>query len=88
MRTFSSYELNLLLLNNFFNIIDIEYSLFLPPPKSKFLIDKLKLFEFLNNALTKYFSGVIIIKGKKNYLAPVTNDKKLINQKIKSDIKA
>ena len=88
LRTFSSYELNFLLLNNFFTIIDIEYSLFLPPPKSKFLIDKLKLFEFLNNVLTKYFSGVIIIKGKKNYLAPVANDKKLINQKIKSDIKA
>ena len=88
LKTFSSHELNLLLLNNFFTIVDIEYSLFLPPPKSKFLIDKLKFFEFLNNALTKYFSGVIIIKGKKNYLAPVANDKKLINQKMKSDIKA
>ena len=52
------------------------------------MINRLKLFEFLNNALTKYFSGVIIIKGKKNYLVPVANDKKLINQKIKSDIKA
>ena len=88
LRTFSSCELNLLLSNNFFTPLDIEYSLFLPPSKSRFLIDRLKLFEFLNNALTKYFSGVIIIKGKKNYLVPVTNNKKLINQKIKSDIKA
>jgi hypothetical protein len=52
------------------------------------MVNRLKFFEFLNNALTKYFSGVIIIKGKKNYLAPVANDKKLINQKIKGDIKA
>ena len=88
LRTFSSCELNLLLSNNFFTPLDIEYSLFLPPSKSRFLIDRLKLFEFLNNALTKYFSGVIIIKGKKNYLVPVTNNKKLINQKIKGDIKA
>ncbi|MAU39155.1 MAG: methyltransferase domain-containing protein [Rhizobiales bacterium TMED94] len=88
LRTFNSCELNLLLSNNFFTPLDIEYSLFLPPSKSRFLIDRLKLFEFLNNALTKYFSGVIIIKGKKNYLVPVKNNKKLINQKIKGDIKA
>ncbi len=88
LRTFSSYELDLLLSNNFFTLIDIEYCLFIPPSKKKFLINKLKLFEFLNNPLTKYFSGVIVIKGKKNYLAPITKDKKLINQKIKVDIKA
>ncbi len=88
LRTFNSCELNLLLSNNFFTPLDIEYSLFLPPSKSRFLIDRLKLFEFLNNALTKYFSGIIIIKGKKNYLVPVKNNKKLINQKIKGDIKA
>ena len=88
LKTFSSYELNLLLSNNFFSLAHIEYCLFIPPSKSKFLIDKLKLFEFLNNSLTKYFSGVIVIKGKKNYLAPVKKDKKLIKQKIKGDIKA
>tara|TARA_X000000368_G_scaffold289946_1_gene230349 strand:+ start:72 stop:785 length:714 start_codon:yes stop_codon:yes gene_type:complete len=88
LRTFSSYELNLLLSNNFFTHIDTEYCLFLPPSKSRFLINKLKLFEFLNNVLTKYFSGLIIIKGKKNYLASVKNNKKLISKKIKGDIKA
>jgi len=88
LKTFTPYELNLLLSNNFFTFVDIEYCLFFPPSKSRFFINKLKLFEFLNNSLTKYFSGVIIIRGKKNYLAPVTNDKKIINQKIKGDIKA
>lgn len=88
LRTFSLYELNSLLSNNFFTPVNIEFCLFLPPSISSFMVNRLKLFEFLNNALTKYFSGVIIIKGKKNYLAPVANDKKLINQKIKGDIKA
>ena len=77
-----------MLSNNFFTPVNIEFCLFLPPSISSFMINRLKLFEFLNNALTKYFSGVIIIKGKKNYLAPVANDKKLINQKMKGDIKA
>lgn len=88
LRTFNSHELSLLLLNNFFTPTDIEYSIFLPPLKNKYFIKKIKSFEFFNNRLTKYFSGVIIIKGKKNYLAPITNDKKIIKQKIKSDIKA
>ena len=88
LRTFSSHELSSLLQNNFFTPTNIEYSIFLPPIKNKYLTRKIKFFEFFNNRLTKYFSGIIIIKGKKNYLAPITNNREVVKHKIKSDIKA
>ena len=86
--TFSSYELDLLLSNNFFTPVKIEYCLFLPPLKNKFFINKIRSFEVLNNRLTKYFAGLIIIKGKKNYLSPVLSKSKIVKQKIRSDIRA
>ena len=86
--TFSSYELDLLLSNNFFTPVKIEYCLFLPPLKNKFLINKIRSFEVLNNRLTKYFAGLIIIKGKKNYLSPVSSKSKIVKQKIRGDIRA
>ena len=86
--TFSSYELDLLLSNNFFTPVKIEYCLFLPPLKNKFFINKIRSFEVLNNRLTKYFAGLIIIKGKKNYLSPVSSKSKIVKQKIRGDIRA
>ena len=86
--TFSSYELDLLLSNNFFTPIKTEYCLFLPPLKNKFLTNKLRSFEVLNNRLTKYFAGLIITKGKKNYLSPVSSNNKIVKQKIRGDIRA
>lgn len=86
--TFSSYELDLLLSNNFFTPVKIEYCLFLPPLKNKFFINKIRSFEVLNNRLTKYFAGLIIIKGKKNYLSPVSSKSKIVKQKITGDIRA
>lgn len=86
--TFSSYELDLLLSNNFFTPVKIEYCLFLPPLKNKFFINKIRSFEVLNNRLTKYFAGLIITKGKKNYLSPVSSKSKIVKQKIRGDIRA
>ena len=86
--TFSSYELDLLLSNNFFTPIKTEYCLFLPPLKNKFLTNKIRSFEVLNNRLTKYFAGLIITKGKKNYLSTVSSNNKIVKQKIRGDIRA
>lgn len=88
LTTFSSYELDLLLSNNFFTPIKTEYCLFLPPLKNKFLINKIRSFEVLNNRLTRYFAGLIITKGKKNYLSPVSSKSKIVKQKITGDIRA
>ena len=86
LRTFSYFELNSLLLNNFFTPIDFEYSLFFPTINNKYFLNKINLFEYIGRKFFKFFSGVIIVRAKKNYSAAILKEKKIMKREVSQNI--
>ena len=82
LRTFSIVELNSLLLNNFFIPIEFENSLFFPPMNNSYLSKNMNHIERFGNKFFNFFSGVIIVKARKNYSAVVLNEKQNMKSKI------
>jgi len=88
LRTFSFSELNSLLINNFFTPIDFSYSLFFPPTNSQLVLKKINIFEKVSKSFLKFFSGIIIVRARKNYSAAVLKEKKIIKRKIMQKIRS
>ncbi|MDA9033944.1 methyltransferase domain-containing protein [Hyphomicrobiales bacterium] len=82
LRTFSVVELNSLLLNNFFIPVEFENSLFFPPINNSYLSKNMNHIERFGNKFFNFFSGVIIVKARKNYSAVVLNEKQNMKSKI------
>ena len=82
LRSFSIPELNSLLLNNFFIPIEFENSLFFPPINNSYLLKNMNHTESLGNKFFNFFSGVIIVRARKNYSAVVLNEKQNMRTKI------
>jgi len=88
LRTFSFSELNSLLLNNFFTPINFSNSLFFPPINNQFILDRANIFEKASKSFLKFFSGVIIVRARKNYSAAILKEKKIIKRKVMQKIKS
>ena len=80
LRTFTIFELNSLLVNNFFTPISIDYSLFFPP-NNNYFFKKASFFEKVGSRFFNFFAGVIIIKAKKNYSAAILKERNIIKRK-------
>ena len=80
LRTFTIFELNSLLVNNFFTPISIDYSLFFPP-NNNYFFKKSSFFEKVGSRFFNFFAGVIIIKAKKNYSAAILKERNIIKRK-------
>lgn len=88
LRTFSFSELNSLLLNNFFTPINFSNSLFFPPINNQFILDRANIFEKASKSFLKFFSGVIIVRARKNYSTAILKEKKIIKRKVMQKIRS
>jgi SAM-dependent methyltransferase len=88
LRTFSFSELNSLLLNNFFTPINFSNSLFFPPINNQLILDRANIFEKASKSFLKFFSGVIIVRARKNYSTAILKEKKIIKRKVMQKIRS
>jgi hypothetical protein len=75
-------------LNNFFTPINFSNSLFFPPINNQFILDRANIFEKASKSFLKFFSGVIIVRARKNYSAAILKEKKIIKRKVMQKIRS
>ncbi|MGY9041188.1 MAG: hypothetical protein ACKVKZ_02270, partial [Alphaproteobacteria bacterium] len=67
--------------------IEFENSLFFPPINNSYLLKNMNYIERLGNRFFNFFSGVVMVKARKNYSAVVLNEKQNMKTKIISNTK-
>ena len=68
-KSFTSFELNSLLLDHGFSDIKVDFCLFMPPSEKKYLLSESNRIERLGNKFLNIFGGIIFIEASKNIYA-------------------